>query len=183
MVNLILNVDGEEKTYNIPSEWNEVTVGQAADLNDLSTFDGTEIEKIVKILTIFCPDIDTDDIFAMTPEQFNQIVEMIGFISNPVDGDLADSIVLDGEEYFLKKDFTKLSMGEIISIDVIMKQTGGDISKALSKMLCIFLRKKKENGELETFKNKFMEREELFRSAKITDVNNLMLFFTVGEPS
>jgi hypothetical protein len=53
----------------------------------------------------------------------------------------------------------------------------------MAKLLCIFLRKKKENGKLESFKNSFMEREELFENVMISDVNNLFLFFLDGKPS
>jgi hypothetical protein len=183
MIILNLEVDGIEKQYNIPESWSEVTVGQAADIQNMAVENGTNIEKIVKILTILTPGISQDEIFMMSPEQFNQVAEQLTFIKDEIDGDPVDSLVIEGEEYFLKKDFTKLTMGEIISVDTIMKQTNHDITKALPKMLCIFLRKKKENGELESFKSNFMEREELFRSVIITDVAKLFTFFLSGEVS
>lgn len=183
MIELLLIIDGEEKSYNIPNSWSEVSVGQAMHLQHMAEFTGTDIERVVKILTIFCPDIDIDDIYAMTPEQFNQIVEMIGFVGTPVEGELVDSLMIGDEEYFLKKDFTQLTMGEVISIDMITNEANGDISKVLPKLLCVFLRKKKENGKLESFKASFMDRAEMFESVKIADVNNIFSFFTAGVPS
>ena len=62
-----------------------------------------------------------------------------------------------------------------------LKQYENNIAPAMAKLLCIFLRKKKENGSLETFKNSFMEREILFEEVIISDVNDLFLFFLDGE--
>jgi hypothetical protein len=183
MVILNLEIDGIATKYEIPTSWNEVTVGQAADIQNISVDNLTIIERVVKILTILVPSISEDDIFLMSPEQFNEVAEQLSFISTEVGGEPAEFVEVEGEKYYLKKDFTKLTMGEIISVDTIMKQTNHDMSKAISKMLCIFLRKKKENGELESFKNSFMEREALFRNVIITDVSNLFSFFLNGEVS
>ena len=183
MIILNLEIDGEEKSYEIPTSWSEVTVGQAADIQNISVENLTIIEKIVKILTILTPGISEDDIMLMSPEQFNQISEQLTFISNEIQGEPVNFLTIGGEEYFVKKDFTKLTMGEIISVDTIMKQTDNDITRALPKMLCIFLRKKKENGELESFKSSFMQREEMFKGVIITDVAKLFDFFLNGEVS
>jgi len=181
MIELNLEIDGKAKSYNIPAGWDEVTLGQAADMNDLKDDDSTVIVQVVKLLKILAPDINEDDIMMMSPEQFTQVTEALQFVSDEVEGELVEYVEIEGEKYYLKKDFEKLTMGEIISIDSIMKQTSNDITKALPKVMCIFLRKKNDDGELESFRNSFMEREEAFRSIIITDVYKLFAFFLDGE--
>jgi hypothetical protein len=88
---------------------------------------------------------------------------------------------LGDDKYYLKKDFSQLTMGEVISIDTIMAEANGNIYKVMDKLLCIFLRKKKENGNLETFKPEFMERRWGFRDIKISKVFNLFSFFLTGN--
>lgn len=180
MINLEIEIDGEVKEFKVPQGWNEVTVKQASEIFGLNKEGKNNLEVTVELISILS-NIDIDIVYAMQQEDFIKIVESIKFTNNEVKGDLKDSIVLGGEEYFLKKDFDKLNVGEIISIETIMQQSNNDLSKSMGKLLCIFLRKKKENGKLESFKNSFMEREELFGEAIITDVNNIFLFFLDGK--
>lgn len=183
MINLVIELDGEEQNFLIPTSWSEVTVKKAAKLADIERENRTDIEIIADVVSALA-DIDQEIIYMLTTDQFNEVVEHIKFTSEQVEGvDLKDSIFVGDEEYFLKKDFTKLTMGEIISIDTILKQHEHNIAPAMAKLLCIFLRKKKENGSLETFKNSFMERESIFENVIISDVNNLFLFFLDGKNS
>ena len=181
MINLIIDLDGEEKEFLIPTSWNEVSVKKAAKLAEIQVSNKTDIESAADIVSVLA-DIDQETIYMLTADQFNDLVENIKFTLDKIDSpELKDSIFIDGEEYFLKKDFTKLTMGEIISVDTILKQYENNVAPSMAKLLCIFLRKKKENGSLETFKNSFMQRESLFEEVIISDVNNLFLFFLDGE--
>ena len=180
MINIEFNIDGEKQSFDVPTGWDEVSVKKSAALTNISRDGRTEIEIIVDIVSIL-GEIDPDIIYMLTTEQFNQIIDVVKFTTEKIDSELKDSIIIDGEEYFLKKDFTQLTMGEIISIETILKQYENSVAPAMAKLLCIFLRKKKENGNLESFKNSFMERESLFENVLITDVNNLFLFFLDGK--
>lgn len=182
MIDIKINIDGEENNFLIPEGWNEVTVDQSARLYSLDRENKNEIELMVEVLNIFSS-IDEEIIYMLTPDQFNTLVESIKFINDEIKSDLAESIKIGDEEFFLKKDFSALTMGEIISIETIMKQYGENLPGAMAKLLCIFLRKKKENGNLESFKNSFMEREVMFKDVIITDVNNIFLFFLDGNNS
>ena len=71
-------------------------------------------------------------------------------------------------------------MGEVISLELIMKEADGNLFKMMDKLLCIFLRKKKNNGKLETFKPEMMSRAELFKKAPISKVYNVFSFFLIG---
>lgn len=183
MIKIHLEIDGEANEFNLPESWSEVTVKKASQLSSMKNVEGkNELELSVSIISILTG-IDEEIIYMMSQEQFLEVVEAIKFTKEEVTSEEKESILIEDEEYFLKKDFEKLNMGEIISIESLLKQSDGDLSKCMSKLLCIFLRKKKENGNLESFKNSFMEREELFDEVMITDVNNLFVFFSAGKNS
>lgn len=182
MINLIIELDGEEHNFNVPTGWNEVTVKTAAALSAVKKTNRTDIEVMVDIISLLA-NIDGELIYMLTSEQFNEVVEIVKFTTEEIKGEMADSVIINDEEYFLKKDFSQLTMGEIISIDTIIAQNENNIAPAMAKLLCIFLRKKKENGNIESFKNSFMERESLFEQVIISDVHNLFLFFSDGRNS
>jgi hypothetical protein len=50
----------------------------------------------------------------------------------------------------------------------------------MDKLLCVFLRKKKENGKFETFTPEMMERVNVFNRAPISKVYNVFSFFLDG---
>jgi hypothetical protein len=53
----------------------------------------------------------------------------------------------------------------------------------MAQLLCIFLRKKKENGKLEKYKTSFMGRQEIFKKIKIDEINHVFNFFLTGRAS
>lgn len=177
MIKLNLEIDNVTKQFEIPTEWNEVTVGQFEKLANVE-----KNKNVIKYLSsVICAlsGITEDEFFMIPADKFEDMLEVLEFLSKPIVDNDIDFIVIDGEEYWLKKNFEQMNMGEIISIETLTEGIT-NIDTAISKLLCIFLRKKVD-GELETFKNSFMEREELFKTVKITDVNNLFLFFSTGR--
>lgn len=182
MVKIILNVDGEDREFNIPEEWEEVKVGQASKLFNLDREGKNQLELTISVVSILS-DMDEELIYMMSQEQFMELVEVIKFTNEEVKGELKDFVTIDGDDYYLKKDFEKLTMGEIISIDTLINQSNGNLPNVMSKMLCILLRKKNTEGELETFRNSFMDREAMFNELYITDVNDVFLFFFGGNDS
>jgi hypothetical protein len=53
--------------------------------------------------------------------------------------------------------------------------------KVMPQLLCIFLRKKKENGNLEKYKTTFMQRTEKFKTIKVDEINHIFSFFLTGR--
>lgn len=182
MVKLNLEVEGEMKEFNIPSDWNDVTVGQYIKIHEVDRELLTEIEASVEIMSALT-NIDEDTLFMMNPDDFKLLAEQLAFLNKEVEPNELTSITIDGDEYFVKDNFDKLSMGEIVSIELLIEQSNGKLIRKFPELLCIFLRKKKENGKLEGFRKSFMERAERFKQIKIADVNNLFLFFSNGENS
>lgn len=181
MNELEIKIDGETKIYNIPDKWEEVTVEQFSNIFKIDREILTDIEVTVEVLKCLT-DISEDDLYAMDPSQFSKVTNLIKFTNKDIVGTKVESIEVEGEKYFLKKDYNSLTMGEVISLELLMKEDSTFMT-VMPEMLCIFLRKKLENGELESFRKSFMERKEIFKNVSIADVNDLFLFFSNGENS
>jgi hypothetical protein len=108
------------------------------------------------------------------------MIESIEFLlTPPEDQPIKDYIKIGDEDWWIKKDFDKLTVGERISIDTILME--GGVEENFDKMLTLFLKKKDANGELETYRTSHMNRVELFRKeVNFMDVKNIMLFFSTG---
>lgn len=182
MVNVNIILDGEEMNFSIPNSWDEVTIKQASLIEEIDREEvNTELKLYIEWLKILSG-MSKDIILQMTPVQFNEIKEQLLFLSEVPTGKTVESVVIDGEEYFLLTEYDKLTMGEIISLDTLLEPYDGQITTGnMNELLCVLLRRKKENGKLESFKADFMSRAKKFEEVKITDVKNLFLFFYNGE--
>ena len=181
MVKLNLEIDGENKTYDIPTQWDDVSVAKFMEIVKLDEKkDINDLEKVMELMNILAQ-IPKDEVELLPVESFMEIQNNFSFVKNDVDKKAKESIVIDGEEFFVKNDFNDLTMGESITIETLLKDVDNPMF-ILDKLLCLFLRKKKENGKLESFKTTFLtDRIETFKKAPITSVYNNLIFFSNGE--
>jgi len=181
MIKLNLTIDDEVKVFDIPQNWEDVTVGMYEGIANLDRTKENEFQLAIDALCVLSG-MSLDDAYALPVEKMPEILEQIKFTSKEIEPTNKEFILIDGEEYYLKSDFSQLTNGEVISLELLNKKYDNNIEKAMTEMLCIFLRKKKENGNLEGFKNSFMDRADLFREkVSIADVYNMFLFFSTGN--
>lgn len=182
MIEINVELDEGSKLYQFPTSWGEVTVEQFKNLYTINkdvhagmfyTF------EVIHQLT----GIDRDVIEQIDYENFTKLVEQMKFIYEPIEEKKLESIMVDGEEYFLYTEFNKYTAGEIISIETILSSANNEIFKVMPELLCIFLRKKKENGNLEKYNTRFMERRDKFKNIKIDEINHIFTFFLTGRDS
>lgn len=180
MKTLELEIDGTTNNYNLPTEWDDITVRQLQKVAKIQAEDNPNlIETSAKVIATLL-DIDLETVYMLSPQAFNQLTAEVEFLNTDITTTSVDSIMVGDDEYFLKKDYNKLTMGEVISIQAIIDKSQSNIIEAMPELLCIFLRKKNNNGELESFKNSFMERTEIFMDIPITQVYNILINFSNG---
>lgn len=182
MIEINVELDEGSKLYQFPTSWSEVTIEQFKNLYTINkdihagmfyTF------EVIHQLT----GIDRDVIEQIDYENFTKLVEQMKFIYEPIEEKKLESIMVDGEEYFLYTEFNKYTAGEIISIETILSSANNELFKVMPELLCIFLRKKKENGNLEKYNTRFMERRDKFKNIKIDEINHIFTFFLTGRDS
>jgi hypothetical protein len=179
MVKVNLEINEEIKEFSIPQNWEEVNVEQFINLFSFEREGVSEFKILTKTINIFTG-IDEDLLMMMNYNDFQQIVEVLSFTSKDLEPEVVDYVEIDGETYFLKKDFDKYTMGEIISIETLLSSSESNILKVMDKLLCIFLRKKNENGKFEPFTGDMMDRVEIFRKAPVSKIHHIFTFFLDG---
>lgn len=177
-----LEIEEKEKEYNLVVNWDEVTVGQYAEIiKTQQQKDLTQIQLSVKLVSILSG-MHEDTIYSMDMDQLSEIIQHIKFLNEPLQTKEVEYIEVEGEKYYLKKEFEKLNVGEMISLQIIEEQMRKDnvnnLYAYLPKFLCIFLRKE---GEMDKFENHYMNREKMFGDVKIVDVNDMFAFFLAGK--
>jgi hypothetical protein len=182
MKKLSIDVDDEIKDYFLPENWDEVKLSDFITLFSVDKTNLNPLEISVKTIEILLK-IDEEILMMMNANDFETLAKELEFTTKDVEPVNIDFIELEGEKYYIKSNFNQLTMGEVISIETILEDGDNNIFKVMDKLLCIFLRKKKENGKLETFKGEFMERQELFRNAPVSKVYNIFNFFLSGGNS
>ena len=182
MIEINVELDDRVETYNFPTEWSEVTIEQFGRLYTINKDIHSGMFYTFEVLHQLTG-IDREIIEQIDYESFSEIVDKLKFIFEPLPVKENLSVVVDGEEYFLYTEFNKYTAGEIISIETILQSVNKEIYKVMPELLCIFLRKKKENGKLEKYKTSFMERRDKFRNIKIDEINHLFTFFLTGRDS
>jgi hypothetical protein len=181
MITLNIELDDDEvKTFNFPTSWDEITVEQFSRLFENPTTTTNELENTIKIISSLS-DVPEEILYAMDIQDFKSLSSNLGFIGQEVTTNKVDYVEINDEKYYLYKDFDKFTTGEIITIELIMESTQGNIYKVMSKLLCLFLRKKKPNGKFEKFTTDMLEREELFKKVKISHIHHIFNFFSTGE--
>lgn len=178
-----LKLDGELRSVFIPENWNQIRLHHYMKLTSINKLEyNIQLEKDIAVIAAFIG-ISTEDLEMIDIETYNQISESLQFLLEvPEDQPLKDHIKIGEENYYLKKDFEKLTLGERISIDTILMD--GGVEENFDKMLTLFLKKKNENGELETYRTQHMNRVDLFRAeVNFMDVKNILLFFSTGTTS
>lgn len=178
MIDVNITVDDEVYELQLPTSWEEVTVEQFTKVNSISK-KMPQLDYTVQVLSALLG-LDIDTVLMLPAEDFSDMVHNIEFLKTQIQEPEIESITVDGIEYYLKKDFGKLTMGESISLELLIEKANGNIMSKLPELLCIFLRRKKENGNLEAFKADFLERAESFKKINVVDINRLFVFFSSG---
>jgi hypothetical protein len=184
MVKVNFEIDDEVKEFSVPESWSEVTVSQFMEIVKIqeSMEELNILQKTIRMVVILTG-IPEEYVEMIPIEQFYKIRDILEYTNEEVDTKACESITLDGETYFIKNEFNQLTMGETITIETLMDGSK-NVIEVFDKLLCVFLRKKKENGKLEAFKSTFIEeRAEIFGKAPISDMYSVLVFFSGGGSS
>ena len=113
MIEINVEVDEVIKPYTFPTNWSEVTVEQFSNLY------GIDKEKYTGMFHTFevihqLTGIDREIIELMDYQDFVQLVKSLEFVFKPIEDKKLESVIVDGEEYFIYSEFNKYTAGEII---------------------------------------------------------------------
>ena len=183
MIEVNIELEEETKTYEFPTSWDEVSVEQFAKIYTASDTKYEGILGSVKVMSAISG-IDENILMMMDINDFRNLADQLSFVNQDVPKQDVDCIEIDGEKYYLYSEFNKFTTGEIITIELLLEQGGGNIFPVMLELLCVFLRKKKEDGSFEKYNTNFMNRKDLFRNIPISQIFHIFAFFlTINNSS
>lgn len=176
-----------DKEYNLPEGWNEVNLFKFEQILKKNALISEYKSQVLFGLELFSILIDcpVDDLKNLTKSSFETLIKETEWMKSEVVGEKKEQFVINGEVFKPLKDLNKLTMGDNISIEMVINES--DESNLLINILPILLRKvrtiKNETGclveELESFQPElYNERKVLFsKEIFITDVIGFRDFF------
>lgn len=167
----------EDTTKYIKTSWEEVTLAEFIELGKIEAnleLEGLFLSKRVKQMVVIS-NISEDELLNMSAEAFNELVDLSKFLDTEAEGNF-DEFEIDGVTYAYVNP-SKMTAGEVISIETIVKQGVDNKVNSLSKQLAIMIRPKGEEFDVA----KIEERSKLFEE-RLT-VPNFIKLLTVSTES
>lgn len=182
MIEVKIETEDKQHVYQFPENWNEVKVIQFINLYRKQNTTNNELMSAVSLISALS-DIPEELLLQMDINDFKNLSTKIAFIKDNVEREMVEFIELNGEKYYLYQEFNKLTTGEVITIETILESSEYDIHKVMGDLLCLFLRKKDENGRYEKFSTEFFKRKEMFLQIPIPQIYHIFGFFLNGVSS
>lgn len=160
--------------YNIPSSWDEITLDQQIEISKVVERD-EEFRNVHMISTY--TGIPMELIRKMNIKYFKQILELMKFLSQPIENKVVKSIVHNGHEYHLDDSILAGETQDFLSIEGLLKKYSKNQVEALPYIIAVVA---KRNGEtLDSYD--IYKRAEEFRTLPYSTANNIWFFFAVTE--
>jgi hypothetical protein len=138
MIKVIIN----EKEYDFPTEWKDITINayrRLVDIKDLIDHEA-RIKSICAMASALLG-IGIKELYFTTTDEFEKIVNALKFIETDVERkEIGDTVEFMGETYFIKKDLDKLNVGEMVSFEIFC-QNETRVVDIVSPSLALILRK------------------------------------------
>lgn len=183
MITVNIELEEERKSYDFPTSWDEVSVEKFMKIYTSSDTKYEGIMGSVKVLSAISG-IDEEILMMMDINDFKNLADQLSFVNQDVPKHEVEYLELDGDKYYLYSDFNKFTTGEIITIELLLEQGGGNVFPVMLELLCVFLRRKKEDGTFEKYNTNFMSRKDLFKDVPISKIFHIFAFFlTINNSS
>lgn len=169
----------EELIINVPSSWNEITLGMFQEMSGLDpALDG--LERLIEVFAIIT-DKDPADVAALPITSIKRIAELMQWTAETPMPDFQRSVIINDEIYAIVPRLDELTVGEWID----MENYAADLMNNLHFFLAILYRpvvSKTATGfrVAEYDSKEMLERAEVFKQhMKIGEVYGASLFFSL----
>lgn len=180
-----LTIEGKE--FKICSSWDEVLFGQYIDILDIQKDRFNDIDRAVHIISAMSDNKNecSKALFKLTPDDFVSLQKHFDWYHKNVENFLSDEtseyFEIEGKKYVIKKDYDKLTLGEMISAEILMQN-----NKNLHPFeigFGVLFRELDENGKPKEFDEEIFLKvvTDLRNKVKFVDVFKHINFFLSGE--
>lgn len=158
--------------WSLPTRWDEVTLGQFAELEKLYKGEASKGVDAVDLISIMSG--RTKDEVMELPVDFMETmaIHLVFLETQPEIEKPIDRVEIDGETYIINVK-EKLKFGEYVDFDQLVKSDPCDYPS----MLAILCRKEGEAYDSDFIANEFQKRVDMFAKQPITKILPLIAFF------
>jgi hypothetical protein len=156
--------------YNIPTSWDEITIGQQIEISELVNRD--ESFRNIHMISTYTG-IPMEILQRMNINDFKKILNIMKFLKEEHNPVVIKSFVHKGNIYFLADSMLKGETQDFLSIEGILKRFKDNPTKALPYIVAITC---KRQGETLTDYDA-VQRGEEFLDLPYSTVNNIWFFF------
>lgn len=158
--------------WSLPTRWDEVTLGQFADLERLYKGEASKGVDAVDLIAIMSSRTK-DEVMAL-PVDFMETmsIHLVFLETQPEIEKPINSIEIDGDTYIINVK-EKLKFGEYVDFDQLIKSDPCDYPS----MLAILCRKEGEAYDSDFIANEFQKRVDMFAKQPVTKILPLIAFF------
>lgn len=172
-----ITLKGQTNTYEIPTNWLDVSVGTFVNVYKLQktfTEDDSHLANLIKMFSLLMG-VDEEVLRAMDAKTFGLLRDKISFLYDSAD--LAkvvttDTIRFEDKTLYVNHKFDELTVEDIIRIEGITKNNN-DLVDAMIPLLSYLIREKDENGKL-------VKSNVDMSNIRVVDVYSLILGFSNG---
>lgn len=156
------NIKIENVEYKLPENFNEITIGEFIKLQEIVLKDWSELKKNKETIKLLC-DIPDDVINALEYQLIGIIMDSFKFLNEPFNPKALDTdhFIFNGERYEIPQEFARISFGQYVDIDEVLKMNKQDTLKSIPMILAILCLKKGEKYKWDTIKGRLKSFEGL----------------------
>ena len=177
-----LEIEGSE--YELAREWSEISFAQYIEVVNINKDKWNDLEKAVKIIAHISnkPAECEQSILKLSKEDFEELASYFVWTNHPIDEFKSekDFLEIDGKKYKIKKDYNKLSLGEMISVETLIENNKN--LDAFEVAFGVLLREVDEDGKEKEFnEDVFIDViQNLKTKVMLLDIYNHISFFLSG---
>ena len=177
-----LQIEGSE--YELAREWSEISFAQYIEVVNINKDKWNDLEKAVKIIAHISnkPAECEQSILKLSKEDFEELASYFVWTNHPIDEFKSekDFLEIDGKKYKIKKDYNKLSLGEMISVETLIENNKN--LDAFEVAFGVLLREVDEDGKEKEFnEDVFIDViQNLKTKVMLLDIYNHISFFLSG---
>lgn len=172
----MINIEINNKIYEFPQKWEEVTLRKYLEIINLPTEMGN-IERSIKLVGIL-GGIEENILYRLSVNELNKID--ISFVIKPFEITEVKEEFIINDKTFRVVDYNSLTMGEFILVEELFKE---DYQKKYGELISIILRPTNESGIIDNYNQTLAKQyKELFLdNLNIQDIFSIFVFFCGGE--
>lgn len=172
------NIKVNGNSYQIPTDWNEITLGKQLEVERLSAENPDY--KILAVIAGYTG-IQIDELKKLNVNEVKVIYELLGFLNTPLPNTSISEFEYKGEKYYLIPSLLKAEFQDFLSIETAMQNFKASQYKALPYIIAVVSKKKKDNGYESLSDYDLEQRAKHFLELPISIANQVNVFFCLVE--